>query len=319
MTQQSQQQILEEQKVNCPMCKIVSGEIPAQKVYENQHVIAIMDINPATKGHILVLPKEHYPILPIVPPETFKELFKAVRDINKCVEDGMISQGTTTLIASGGAAGQQLPHMLIHIIPREAGDGLEKFDLKPSKFDEKKQKEQDEAKALLEKNLKISLGRRFGTIKVTKEEVLNLINKNPQLKQIILTQPDEFKKLVPQNEQLKAIFANVDIDEIIAIVKGTKRDTPLSENATEKTKEEKKNDNDENSPNDISVNSSENERRFENKSNKKKDEEFHNEDITAEDKIVDGEFEDIVEESENKKESRKEDVDDLLDALGGEK
>ena len=319
MTQQSQQQILEEQKVNCPMCKIVSGEIPAQKVYENQHVIAIMDINPATKGHILVLPKEHYPILPIVPPETFKELFKAVRDINKCVEDGMISQGTTTLIASGGAAGQQLPHMLIHIIPREGGDGLEKFDLKPSKFDEKKQKEQDEAKALLEKNLKISLGRRFGTIKVTKEEVLNLINKNPQLKQIILTQPDEFKKLVPQNEQLKAIFANVDIDEIIAIVKGTKRDTPLSENATEKTKEEKKNDNDENSPNDISVNSSENERRFENKSNKKKDEEFHNEDITAEDKIVDGEFEDIVEESENKKESRKEDVDDLLDALGGEK
>jgi len=300
MTQQSQQQILEEQKVNCPMCKIVSGEIPAQKVYENQHVIAIMDINPATKGHILVLPKEHYPILPIVPPETFKELFKAVRDINKCVEDGMISQGTTTLIASGGAAGQQLPHMLIHIIPREAGDNLEKFDLKPITFDEKKQKEQNEAKTLLEKNLKISLGRRFGTIKVTKEEVLNLINKNPQLKQIILTQPDEFKKLVPQNEQLKAIFANVDIDEIIAIVKGKKNEKVDEKNSKVKTTSDN-----------VSKNGSNKEASIENSANIDNDDE-----VTAEDKIVDAEFEDV---EEDEKESSTEDVDDLLDALGGDK
>ena len=314
MTQQSQQQILEEQKVNCPMCKIVSGEIPAQKVYENQHVIAIMDINPATKGHILVLPKEHYPILPIVPPETFKELFKAVRDINKCVEDGMISQGTTTLIASGGAAGQQLPHMLIHIIPREGGDGLEKFDLKPSKFDEKKQKEQDDAKALLEKNLKISLGRRFGTIKVTKEEVLNLINKNPQLKQIILTQPDEFKKLVPQNEQLKAIFANVDVDEIIEIVKGTK--------AENKENNKSNNNVSETASKNASENSSEKKASIENSKQTEDDDE-----VTAEDKVVEAEFEDVEEDTkdtknENKqeqKETSKEEVDDLLDALGGDK
>jgi galactose-1-phosphate uridylyltransferase len=62
----SQEEMLEQQKANCIFCKIVKGEIPSKKVYEDDMMLAILDINPAVKGHILVLPKEHYPIMPLI-------------------------------------------------------------------------------------------------------------------------------------------------------------------------------------------------------------------------------------------------------------
>ena len=63
----SPEQIAEMQKQQCIFCKIIKGDIPGKKVFQDDFVEAILDINPAAKGHTLVMPKEHYPILPVIP------------------------------------------------------------------------------------------------------------------------------------------------------------------------------------------------------------------------------------------------------------
>ena len=240
----SHEEMLEQQKAQCPFCQIIAGNIPANKIYEDDHLIAILDINPSTKGHVLVIPKQHFPLLALCPPELQPHLFQKTRDIAKCVEDGILSQGTEIFIAGGAAAGQQSMHFMIHIIPREPGDGLDVFDLPSKTFP--KDKERDVKNALI-KNLTISLGRRFGKIKpqkITKKQILELIDKNPQLKQVILENPDELRKAIPTNPQLKTLFSDVDIEEIIAEVRGeeyVKEEEKSEENKEEiETKEEEK-------------------------------------------------------------------------------
>ena len=118
---------LDEQKKQCPFCKILKGEIPSDKVYEDKEIFSILDINPWTKGHMLLMPKEHYPIMPYIPPETFKHMFGMLPKITKSLKSAMLSTGTNVFIAKGGIAGQQSPHFLIHLLPREPGDKISKF------------------------------------------------------------------------------------------------------------------------------------------------------------------------------------------------
>jgi histidine triad (HIT) family protein len=113
--------------MDCIFCKILKKEVPGKIVYEDEHITALLDINPCVKGHILVLPKEHYPIMPLLPVPVFKHLFGMLPQIAKSVQDAMLSTGINIFIANGAVAGQQSPHFLIHIIPREHGDGLDKY------------------------------------------------------------------------------------------------------------------------------------------------------------------------------------------------
>ena len=218
MASVSQEQVMEEQKKKCPFCHIIAGNIPANKVYEDDKVLAILDINPAAKGHVLLIPKEHFPLLAMCPPELFRHLFVKVRDLSKSIEEGLLSQGTQIFIAGGAAAGQQSYHFMIHIIPREEGDGIDVLDLPHKVFPKEKL---GELKAAISKNLNIMLGRRFGKIKsekITKEQIFEIIDKNSQLKNIILNSPDDFKNAVPANPQLKSIFSGFDLDELISEV-----------------------------------------------------------------------------------------------------
>lgn len=116
---QSQEEIIAEQKKNCPFCKIASGEIPATKIFENDTIMAIMDINPAAPGHLLIMPKEHYPILPLIPPEVFHEMFKQAKFLSRAQRQSLLSQHNTWLIANGGAAGQRSSHFILHIIGQD--------------------------------------------------------------------------------------------------------------------------------------------------------------------------------------------------------
>lgn len=129
MSEMSPEEALAAQKANCPFCKMVSGEIPTKKVYEDDLVLAILDINPANKGHVLMMPKEHHYILPLVPPETFKHLFLQAKKLMHAMRKGLIVPGVTLFVANGAAAGQQSPHFLFHLIPREDGDGLDNLDV----------------------------------------------------------------------------------------------------------------------------------------------------------------------------------------------
>jgi histidine triad (HIT) family protein len=127
--QLSPEQIAELQKKNCIFCRIIAGEMDSKKVFENDHFLAILDIRPATAGHVLLLPKEHVPILPLLSEDKLLELFRLATKISVAVQDAMIAQRTTLFIASGYAAGQQAPHLILHIIPREKNDGLDMLDL----------------------------------------------------------------------------------------------------------------------------------------------------------------------------------------------
>ena len=89
------------QKANCLFCKIVGKEIEAKIVYEDAHCIGILDINPAAKGHVLLMPKEHFMLLPHVPEQVTKQLFLAARHISFAMLRAFNVQGTTLFIANG--------------------------------------------------------------------------------------------------------------------------------------------------------------------------------------------------------------------------
>ena len=122
-----QQKQLNEQKKQCIFCKLISGEMQAKKVFENEKVIAMLDIYPAVKGHTLFLPKEHYPLMLYLDPEEFNSFFGLIPALAKALKDSLVKTGINIFIASGGAAGQQSYHFLVHLLPREQGDGFFNF------------------------------------------------------------------------------------------------------------------------------------------------------------------------------------------------
>jgi len=120
----SSDEIAELQKQNCIFCKIASKEIPAKIVHEDSDVICILDINPASEGHILVYPKKHYMIMPHMPDDVLAKVFKNVKLMSQTLLKSLQCKGTTVFVANGVAAGQKAPHVLIHVFPRRENDGL---------------------------------------------------------------------------------------------------------------------------------------------------------------------------------------------------
>lgn len=112
---------------NCIFCKIANGEIPAKKVYENEHVVAFLDISQVTEGHTLVIPKKHVQDVFALTPEITQELFRAVPEIAKAIKISLNPMGLNILNNNGSFAGQSVFHYHIHLIPRfDENDG---FDL----------------------------------------------------------------------------------------------------------------------------------------------------------------------------------------------
>jgi histidine triad (HIT) family protein len=106
------------QKQNCIFCKIISGEIPSKKVHEDSTCKAILDINPANEGHILLLPKEHYQIMPNVPKEVISHMAIISKKLSKALLISTLGKSTSIFVANGAVAGQKAPHFMMHIIPR---------------------------------------------------------------------------------------------------------------------------------------------------------------------------------------------------------
>ncbi len=120
----SPEELLEFQKQQCIFCQIISGKIPSKKIYEDDKNIAILDINPAAKGHILLLPKEHYAIMPQIPEKEITNLFLQAKKMSQLILKALKVSGTNIFVANGLAAGQKAQHFMIHIIPRKEDDGI---------------------------------------------------------------------------------------------------------------------------------------------------------------------------------------------------
>ena len=149
----SPEELKEFQKQQCIFCQIIAEKIPSKKVYDDEKSVAILDINPAAQGHILLLPKEHYAIMPQVPEPELKHLSIVSKKLSQAILRGLKVSGTNIFIANGFAAGQKAQHFMIHIIPRKEGDGI--LNLQERNIDEKAIQG---AKLLIEKRLNVALG-----------------------------------------------------------------------------------------------------------------------------------------------------------------
>lgn len=110
---------------DCIFCKIVKGEIPSAKVFENEHVIAFLDISQVTKGHTLVIPKVHRENIYELTPEIASKLFEVVPQIANSIKEQFQPVGLNLLNNNGEKAGQSVFHYHLHILPRYGkGDGF---------------------------------------------------------------------------------------------------------------------------------------------------------------------------------------------------
>lgn len=108
----------------CIFCSIINGELPASIVFEDNDLLAIMDIHPINIGHVLVMPKKCYQLLHHVPENLTQKLFNIVARIEKALweTEGIICEGTNILQNNGRSAWQEIYHVHFHIIPRFSGD-----------------------------------------------------------------------------------------------------------------------------------------------------------------------------------------------------
>jgi len=236
----SPEEIAELQRKNCIFCKIIAGEVPSNKVFEDDLVASFLDINPATKGHVLVMPKEHAPILPLIPPKVFGSMFVDAKYISKGIKDALLVPNITLFIANGAVAGQQASHFLFHIIPREKGDKLNNFSLS---FNPDLLSAQEELLPSLKKNLPLMMKNHFQRLGISppgasqssdtknpvtqvasqptpispeeatkkREMILKILDENKDARDLLRKNPEEFKTLLSQNKELESIFAGVDL------------------------------------------------------------------------------------------------------------
>ena len=109
---------------DCLFCKIVAGEIPATRVREDERTVAFMDINPATKGHLLVIPREHSTDLLEIGPEDLAAVARTAQVMAQRVKDKLAADGVNLINSCGSKAWQTVFHFHMHVIPRYDGDTL---------------------------------------------------------------------------------------------------------------------------------------------------------------------------------------------------
>lgn len=109
---------------DCIFCKIAQGEIPGLRVYEDEHTLAFMDIAMDVDGHILVIPKAHHVSILDCDADTLAHVIKTVKRVSNHLVDNCGYEGVDLMCANGEAAGQSMPHLHVHIIPRKMNDGL---------------------------------------------------------------------------------------------------------------------------------------------------------------------------------------------------
>ena len=119
----------------CIFCEIIAGNIPGKKVYEDDDILAILDISQTTKGHTLVMPKKHYENFLEMPQNEFGYLMIKVQEIAEKVVANLNANGCNILINTNAVAGQSVMHAHVHIIPRYDENDTIKVEFKENKLD----------------------------------------------------------------------------------------------------------------------------------------------------------------------------------------
>jgi histidine triad (HIT) family protein len=129
---------------NCLFCRIVSGELPATVIYEDDTSIAFLDHRPLFHGHTLLVPREHVETLSDLPAAQVGPYFKAAQLLARAIESAMEAEGT--FVAMNNRVSQSVPHLHVHIVPRRKKDGLKGFFWPRTKY-----KDEEEIKSVQRK------------------------------------------------------------------------------------------------------------------------------------------------------------------------
>ncbi len=135
LTPEQREFLKKQQSGGCPFCSIAEGKLASKKIYENDSFMAVLDIKPASRGHILLFPKKHYQLLAQMSEEEVSSLFTLANKLSAIVFECMKAEGTNIFTANGNAAGQMIPHVVVHIIPRWKDDKIS-FAWEGAKVDE---------------------------------------------------------------------------------------------------------------------------------------------------------------------------------------
>lgn len=123
---------------NCIFCKIVNNELPGYKLYEDEDILAFMDIQPINPGHLLIIPKKHAELISEVDDEVVAKMNVTAKRLNTALrKSGLKTEGVNFFLADGEAAGQEIFHVHLHVFPRFKNDGFgirfpENYRNKPS-------------------------------------------------------------------------------------------------------------------------------------------------------------------------------------------
>lgn len=109
---------------NCIFCKIIAGQIPCIKVYEDDQVLAFLDVHPVSEGHTLVVHKEHTSRVDSTEPLAMARIGEVLPKLTASIQQAMAADGYNVLCNNGASAGQVVEHLHVHIIPRKANDGV---------------------------------------------------------------------------------------------------------------------------------------------------------------------------------------------------
>jgi histidine triad (HIT) family protein len=212
----SADEIAELQRQNCIFCKIANKEIPAKIIHEDADTMCILDINPASEGHILVYPKKHYMILPHIPDDILAKIFKNVKLMSQILLKTLQCKGTTIFVANGMAAGQRAPHVLIHVFPRRENDGLVKLP-KYEMSDEQIQKLKDDLSPYINQmfGIKKKIIKEAEFVEKKEDEPMDLPTE-PEKE----TKEDKPKKTEKKAAEKKDTKTKVDLDDIAKLFGG---------------------------------------------------------------------------------------------------
>jgi histidine triad (HIT) family protein len=122
---------------SCIFCKIVRKQAPVSLVYENENVMAFLDMRPLSEGHTLVIPKEHYVTIFEAPEELVAQLHRIVKRVALAVREVTKADGVSIIQQNGKAAGQEVFHLHVHVIPRFEGQKLMRFEEMSEAYREK--------------------------------------------------------------------------------------------------------------------------------------------------------------------------------------
>ena len=109
----------------CIFCKIVAGKLPCFKLLEDDTTIAFMDINPINPGHALAVAKGHWPTVDVIPADVLGDVARTAQKVAKAVIGELKPNVVNLMQSNGPGAGQTVPHLHVHIIPRQSGDRIQ--------------------------------------------------------------------------------------------------------------------------------------------------------------------------------------------------